>query len=51
MNLVFIQKEIKPIHLWKKDGTNVLYQVEKRETGMWEITDITRVDFTFLLYE
>ncbi|WP_239584273.1 DUF3888 domain-containing protein [Aquibacillus albus] len=24
-------------HLWKKDGTNVLYQVEKQSNGMWEI--------------
>ncbi|MFJ5624844.1 DUF3888 domain-containing protein [Peribacillus loiseleuriae] len=30
------------IHLWKKDGTNVLYQVAKRPNGMWEITDIKR---------
>lgn len=25
------------VHLWKKDGTNVLYQVQKRPTGIWEI--------------
>ncbi|OLS33447.1 DUF3888 domain-containing protein [Bacillus sp. MRMR6] len=30
------------VHLWKKDGTNVLYQVHKRPDGMWEITDIER---------
>ncbi|WP_099364108.1 DUF3888 domain-containing protein [Fredinandcohnia onubensis] len=30
------------VHLWKKDGTNVLYQVEKRPSGMWEIVDIKR---------
>ncbi|MDL4839455.1 DUF3888 domain-containing protein [Aquibacillus rhizosphaerae] len=28
------------IHLWKKDGTNVLYHVERGPTGLWEITDI-----------
>lgn len=30
------------IHLWKKDGTNVLYQVKKQPNGMWEIIDIKR---------
>ncbi|SET64184.1 Protein of unknown function [Oceanobacillus limi] len=30
------------IHIWKKDGTNVLYQVEQGPNGMWEITDIKR---------
>lgn len=30
------------IHLWKKDGTNVLYYVKKQPTGMWEIINIKR---------
>ncbi|SHF95560.1 DUF3888 domain-containing protein [Ornithinibacillus halophilus] len=30
------------VHLWKKDGTNVLYHVTKKPTGMWEIIDIKR---------
>ncbi|MEC1373954.1 DUF3888 domain-containing protein [Heyndrickxia oleronia] len=34
------------IHLWKKDGTNVLYTVEKQTSGplkdMWKIVDVKR---------
>lgn len=30
------------IHLWKKDGTNVLYKVKKRTSGTWDIIDIHR---------
>jgi len=30
------------IHLWKKDGTNVLYQVEKQPNGSWKIIDVKR---------
>lgn len=34
------------VHLWKKDGTNVLYTVEKQTSGMlkgmWEVIDVKR---------
>ncbi|MDC3414482.1 DUF3888 domain-containing protein [Aquibacillus sp. 3ASR75-11] len=30
------------VHLWKKDGTNVLYKVEKQPSGLWEIIDVQR---------
>ncbi|OCA84168.1 hypothetical protein A8F94_15720 [Bacillus sp. FJAT-27225] len=34
------------VHLWKKDGTNVLYKVEKQTSGLlkdiWEIKDVKR---------
>lgn len=30
------------IHLWKKDGTNVLYKVEKQPDGMWKVLNVQR---------
>ncbi|WP_164670069.1 DUF3888 domain-containing protein [Virgibacillus doumboii] len=30
------------VHLWKKDGTNVLYQVEKQTNDMWEVINVNR---------
>ncbi|WP_407656594.1 DUF3888 domain-containing protein [Lentibacillus cibarius] len=30
------------VHLWKEDGTNVLYHIQKRENGMWEIMKVNR---------
>nr|WP_245831892.1 DUF3888 domain-containing protein [Oceanobacillus senegalensis] len=30
------------VHLWKDDGTNVLYHVKKQESGEWQIMDVKR---------
>lgn len=43
---LYIKGEKGYVHLWKKDGTNVLYTVEKQTSGplkdMWKITDVKR---------
>jgi len=44
--LLYIKGNKGYVHLWKKDGTNVLYAVEKQtigmEQGMWEVIDVKR---------
>jgi hypothetical protein len=43
---LYIKGEKGYVHLWKKDGTNVLYRVEKQMSGalkgMWKIVDVKR---------
>lgn len=44
--LLYIKGNKGYVHLWKKDGTNVLYTVEKQTSGMlkgmWEVIDVKR---------
>lgn len=44
--LLYIKGNKGYVHLWKKDGTNVLYTVEKQTSGMlkgmWKVIDVKR---------